>query len=349
LKRILIANLRSLTDSILAGPCFEAVRQAFPDARITGLFQSPSNELYEKSGWVDEVMVYNVQAMDRNSFWAKAWKNARFVKALQKRFFDLAVDLSGSLPSAELVGPSKALVRMGLGLPAFRPFYDVAAPMDDTRKVPSIERNRRVLKLLQLEPKPHDRSGGYWNIPPDALQYADTFWKANRFTPQDMVLAVNPFAGCESKEWYPAKWAAVIKELSANGLLIFFTCFPLQKNRLSALEKVLGQSLPVYAGSSPVPLLGLYQRCAAVVGVDSAYRHLAAAVGTPTLTIWGPEPLGRRHPYAPGNHPVAMKEVPCRPCRLTVCVDKKHECMVALQPEDVLKSLKQLLKRSVAL
>jgi ADP-heptose:LPS heptosyltransferase len=75
---------------------------------------------------------------------------------------------------------------------------------------------------------------------------------------------------------------------------------------------------------------------------------LAAAVGTPTLTIWGPDPLNRRHPYSTGNHPIALKEVPCRPCGLRVCVEKKHECMAALRPEEVLKTLKQLLKRSMA-
>jgi len=95
-------------------------------------------------------------------------------------------------------------------------------------------------------------------------------------------------------------------------------------------------------------LLGLYQKAVAVVSVDSGPRHLAAAVGTPTLTVWGPEPVSRWHPYSLDKHPVVIKEVPCRPCGLSVCVEKKHECMVALQPADVLKSLKQLLKRTIA-
>ena len=97
-----------------------------------------------------------------------------------------------------------------------------------------------------------------------------------------------------------------------------------------------------------MPLMGLYRKSVALLGVDSSYRHLAAAVGTPTLTIWGPERIGKRHPYSPGNHPIVLKEVPCRPCDLKVCVEKKHECMVAMQPPDVSRELKKLLKRSMA-
>ena len=68
------------------------------------------------------------------------------------------------------------------------------------------------------------------------------------------------------------------------------------------------------------------------MSVDSGPRHLAAAVGTPTLTLFGPEEPFRWHPYSLERHPIVLREVPCRPCGLSVCVEKKHECMVFLAP-----------------
>jgi ADP-heptose:LPS heptosyltransferase len=183
-------------------------------------------------------------------------------------------------------------------------------------------------------------------VPPEALQYAETFWKANRFQESDLVVAVNPFASCVSKEWYPEKWAAVLKELLDNGLKVFFTCAPLERKGLDAVEKFLGKSLPIYSGRGLTPLMGLYKKSSMVLSVDSGPRHLAASVGTPTLTVWGPEQVKRWHPYNLEKHPVVLKEVPCRPCGLTKCVEKKHECMAALAPAEVVQAVKQLLKRT---
>jgi ADP-heptose:LPS heptosyltransferase len=159
---------------------------------------------------------------------------------------------------------------------------------------------------------------------------------------------VNPFASCESKEWYPEKWAVVIGELLKNGMKVFTTCAPLEKPGLDRIFKALGKSIPAYWGSKVTPLMGLYQKSLAVVSVDSGPRHLAASVGTPTLTVWGPEPVSRWHPYGEIRHPIVMKKVACRPCGLSICVEKKHECMRTLEPEEVLGALKQLLKRTVA-
>lgn len=347
MKRILAVKLSPLADTILAGPAFEALREAFPKARITVLVRPAAHELFEQSGWADEVMGYDSEVMERRPFWTRVWKNDKFMNTLQKRYFDIAIDFSASERSAQWVTWSKATMKAGMGLPAIKSHYDLTAKVKDSGKIDSVEVDRRVLSLFKITPKSHDRSHGFWKVPDKAIEYAATFWKANRFAEGDMVLAMNPFAGCPTKEWYPAKWGTVIKELTANGIKLFFTCSPLQREKLVSIEKEGNLKLPVYSSASLLPILGLYQKCAAVVGVDSVYRHLAVAVGTPTLTIWGPEPLGKRHPYSLDSHPMVVKMVPCRPCNLTVCVDKKHECMVALRPEDVLKDLKQLLKRTI--
>jgi ADP-heptose:LPS heptosyltransferase len=347
MKRILAVKLRPLGDAILAGTCFEALREAFPKAWITALIQQPANKLYQRSGWVNEVMAYHRASVDRKPFFSRLWKNYKIVRALRKRRFDLAVDFSASHRSAQFVDLSRASFKVGLGLPPIRRYYDLVAKADDELQVSATELDRRVLNLIGLEPKPHDREGGYWPVPSEAMQYADTFWKASHFDTQDLVLAVNPFASCDSKEWYAEKWAKVLGELLSKGVKLFFTCAPLERKGLGKIEEGIGQALPVYSGGDVMPLMGLYRKAAAVLSADSGPRHLAAAVGTPTLTVWGPESVSRWHPYSTQRHPVVLKEVPCRPCGLSHCIEKKHMCMVGLQPEEVMGALKQLLKNLV--
>ncbi len=184
---------------------------------------------FQNSGWVDEVLAYDPEAIERRPFWTRVWKNDKFMNALQKRYFDLAVDLSAAHRSAQLIDWSKPGYKIGLGLPPVKRFYDLSAKGDDELSVSATELDRRVLNLIGLEPKPHDREGGYWHVPSEALQYADTFWRASQFGKDDLVIAVNPFASSESKEWYPAKWAAVIKELTGKGIKLFFVCVPGQR------------------------------------------------------------------------------------------------------------------------
>jgi len=247
LKRILVVKLRPLGDAILAGTCFEAVREAYPKAFITALVQPPAQELYLKSGWVNEVFAYHRGAIDRRNFLVRAWKHHQLASALKKRHYDLAIDLSAAHRSAQIVSWAKPVLKIGLGLKPIKSFYDVTAKGDDELQVSATELDRRVLNLIGLEPKPHDRPEGYLHVPAEAYQYADTFWKANKFTRDDMVIAVNPFASCATKEWYPAKWAVVLKELLDNGLKPFFTCAPLERKDLAAIEKELGRTIPIYS------------------------------------------------------------------------------------------------------
>jgi ADP-heptose:LPS heptosyltransferase len=347
LKRILIVKLRPFGDAILAGTCFEAVRQAFPKAWVTALIQPPADELYKKSGWVNEVLAYHRGTVDRKPFLTRVWKNYQMVKALQKRHFDLAIDLSASHRSAQLITWGKAGIKIGLGLPDIKKFYDLNAPAEDELAVSAMELDRRVLGLIGLKPQPHDRAGGYWRVPAEAVRFAETFWKINRFSNEDLVVAINPFASCVSKEWYADKWAAVIEELSGYGIKLYFTCAPLEKKGLDRFTREIGKELPIYSEGDVLPLMGLYHRSAAVLSVDSGPRHLAAAVGTPTLTVWGPEPVNRWHPYSAEKHPIVLREVPCRPCGLSLCIEKKHECMAKLEAAQVAGELKLLLKRTV--
>ena len=176
MKRILIVKLRPLGDAILAGTCFEAVRKAFPKAWITALVQPPAHELYKKSGWANEVMAYHRGAIDRQPFWTRFWKNRRMVQALKKRQFDLTIDLSASHRSAQLITWGHAGFKIGLGLPDIKKFYDLSAPAEDELKVPAVELDKRILGLIGLEPKPHDRPQGYWPVPEEAVAFRGFFF-----------------------------------------------------------------------------------------------------------------------------------------------------------------------------
>lgn len=340
MKRILVVKMRSLGDVVLAAPSFGAIRRAFPKAWITILTSPPSHEILKKTGWANEVFAYNKTALDRQPLLIKWLKGFRFAQELRNRKFDVALDLYGSHRSAQLVKATGAALQAGLDLPETRGFYHARADASDRQTVSVRELDDRVLRLAGVETDAVEA----WPVPGEAEEAAGRFFVANGFTDDDLVVALNPFASCVSKEWHPWKWGEVAAELDSVGIKVLFTCAPMERRRLAGIEATSGRRFPSYSNGSLLPLLGLYRRCRAVISCDAGPRHLAAAVGTPTLTVWGPELPSRWHPYELRKHPIVVRDVPCRPCGLSVCVEHNHMCMVGLKTDDVLKALKRLLR-----
>jgi len=341
-KRILVVKLRSFGDVVLAAPAFAALRRAFPGAWITLLTAPPSHGLFKSTGWANEVFAYNKVALDRQPLLLKWLKGFRIGQELRSRRFDLALDLYGSHRSAQLVRSSGAVLQAGLDLPETKGFYHLRVDASDRLTVSARELDKRVMRLAGVEPLDEE----LWPVSDEADQAAGRFFLDHGFTDDDMVVAINPFASCVTKEWGAAKWGAVVAELTSVGLKVFLTCAPLEQKRLAEIEKAAGGRIPAYAGASLIPLTGLYRRCRVVLSCDSGPRHLAVAVGTPTLTVWGPERTSRWHPYPTDRHPVVQKDMTCRPCGLSVCIERNHACMVGVKPEEVLKELKRLLREN---
>ncbi len=339
MRRILLVKLRSLGDVVLGARAFAAIRKANPKAWISILVQPPAHEILKFSGWADEVFAYSKAALDKRGIFERARKEARLAEALRSREFAVAADFYGSRRSARLAESSGAFVKWGLDLPETKGFYDLRIHAEDRLTVSATELDRRVAALLDAPECPEI----VWPVPPSALEAADRFLENNKLATGHPLVAINPFASCATKEWNVDAWSDLLGRVGGLGFKAFFTCAPLEEPRLAALQAKLPRPLPFYSGAALTPLLGLFRRARAVVSVDSGPRHLAAAVGTPTVTVWGPELPSRWHPYDPKKHPLALREVPCRPCGLSICVEKKHECMRTLEPSDALMALRKVL------
>ncbi len=155
-------------------------------------------------GWADEVMAYDPEAVNRRPFWTRIWKNDHLMGALQKRYFDLAIDFSASGRSAQWTVWSKAALKAGLGMPSIKSQYDLAAPVEGLAKAASTEVDRRLLKLFNLSPKPHDRRGDFWRVPEKAVEYAHTFLESQPFRVRGPGPGLEPFLRMrQQQEWVP--------------------------------------------------------------------------------------------------------------------------------------------------
>jgi len=182
-----------------------------------------------------------------------------------------------------------------------------------------------------------------------ARRAADELWTRQALGAK-RVVAIQPNAGAPLKSWPVERWARLADGLVDLGVDLLLTGAPTDAPLIQAIQARMthlpaavayGQTLDVSAA--------LYQRCALLVGPDSGAAHLAAAVGTPTVRLYGPAPLDAFGPWPPRSdqrvlvgHGLAC--VPCGhlespPCGATTL----PACMLALGVEDVLNAVKAQL------
>ena len=282
-QKILLLKLRAIGDAVLTLPSLEALHQGFPGAEISVLCPPLAREIYSEDPRVAEVIPYD-------KAWFKSLQHhAVHAQGLQTRHFDLAVCLHASLRSALLGWLSGApwrSIRNHSG-----PDYFSNVKARERKEAKSIiQRDFDAIRALGLEPKDErpKMALAAW-----AKADAAKLWKAWRL-PSAKVLVFFPGAGKPEKRWPLQAWLGLARDLKKKGYTPLLLTGPGEASLAAEAKAVSGR----WGSVDSLQVLGaLCQRSSGALGCDSGPRHIAAAVGTKTLTLFGPETTREWHPY----------------------------------------------------
>jgi heptosyltransferase-2 len=169
-------------------------------------------------------------------------------------------------------------------------------------------------------------------------------WRSRRGLTDDgkPVVALAPGAVGPSKRWPSAAYADLTRKLLADGLAVWVLGGPEEK--ALAMEIVGDTSARDLTGRDLRDAILALATASAAVSNDSGLLHVAAALGTPTIGIFGPTSPWH---WAPLNSLAATIEttsaLPCRPCHKPVCRLGHHRCMIDIAPETVIAATKRAL------
>jgi ADP-heptose:LPS heptosyltransferase len=162
-------------------------------------------------------------------------------------------------------------------------------------------------------------------------------------------VALHPNAGAPLKQWPAARWQQLAHRLRQAGVAVLFTGAPSDAAQLRALAA--GE--PVAAGQSLEVSAAMFERCALVIAPDSGAAHLAGAVGTPTLRLYGPAPPTVFAPWPSDDatqQVLITPDLACTPCGSLAnppCGARTEPaCMLALSVEDVANAALRRLNQS---
>ncbi len=336
-QRILFLGPSWLGDAVMAIPTFRALRRARPEAHVTVLARGPAADLYSAVPAIDEVIVYQ-QAGGIRRMAAYVGMIAR----LEKVRADVAIVLPRSFGSAWTAFLSGAPRRIGYS--AYGRAYLLT---DALRRSPALLSGHRVRYMLHLlTPLGIDAppEAPALEVPAEAALRARALLEPLLAGGIGRIAAFNPGASYgTAKQWPEERYAELARlVLAAGDFGVALVGGPGDHDVCDRVCHAVGDRRVLdLSGQTSVPeLAAVLARSALLVTNDTGAMHVAAAVGTPLVAIFGPTdprttpPWGERHVLL--RHPVE-----CAPCLLRECpID--HRCMLGIEPGRVLAACLEL-------
>jgi len=281
-------------DMLLATPCLRALRQSLPQCWMTLLASHENEAVVRNNPFVNEVLVY-----DKRAFRRRPLGLIRLLRALRKRDFDISVvfsTVSFSVTSSLLCLASSARYRLGYsgksyGLGFVDGVFQVTVPLVDE----SVHQTRLSLKLLEHFGVTTDDLSPVMVPSEDDNKFAAEFVSKSSLQPEgrSVVVAIHPGAGKAKNRWPASRFAAVANrlhsELEAQVVVIGG---PSDSEILEAMLKEMEFACSVLAGESIGRVAAVIKKVLLFICNDTGVLHVSAAVGCPTLALFGPtDPL----------------------------------------------------------
>jgi lipopolysaccharide heptosyltransferase III len=326
-QNILVIKLRYLGDVLLATPTLQALKAAYPTARLTALVNRGTEEILIGNPDVDEIM-----PLDRGSI-VEQW---RFAVTVRRRGFDLVVDLTDGDRAAFLTWISGASVRIGFNAEQRWTGRCYTTVVQSNATAHRIERDLAALTPLNISPI--DRIPRLWLSNEDESGAEELL--ANLAVRSDESLVViQPGARYWFKAWPSERFAELADRLTEK-----FGCQVLvggSRQEIDLAQLVVKQAksrLISIAGLSPIrTLAALLKRAALFVGNDTGAMHIATAVGTPVVALFGPSNPAEWGPRG-GPAEVIYKGLDCRACFHPTCQRGEQNCMKLITVDEVMSA-----------
>ncbi len=339
---ILIIKLSAIGDVIHTLPSLFTLRQLYPEAHITWVVEETAADLVKNHPYLDAVLI------SRRKKWSKDFRNRQFrlpveeirsfMKTLRQRRYDLVIDFHGLFKSSMIVFLSGGKRKLG---------YDSLQELSGlflNEKIPEDMNKHAVDRYLDF-PR-------YLGAKVDRAQFILPSDKEAEEKVQNLLckynledkkfIAINPVALWETKLWNNEKFAR-LADLINDELQMKVVFTGSEKEPLEKITSLMiTESINLGGQTSLLELASVFKKAQMVISTDSGPMHLASAVETPVIALFGPTDPARTGPYGAG-HTIIRTELSCSPCFLKKCSTKK--CMEDISPQQVFATVKKILTK----
>ena len=318
-------------------PGLRALRSRYKDSYIAFLTEKESSDLLSLNPYLNEVIVLDKEKY-RNPLYSikKIWE-------VRKGSFDLVVDFFGNPRSAYFSLLSGAKHRAGYDYPLRRRFYNIVIKDE---KIPQYAAQSRLdfLKILGIENCKVDLD---FFIPDEARLFAKKFFEENKIDSKNLLISISPTSRRHFNRWALERYAQLVDwliyQFDAQIILVWG---PGEKGTAEKIKYFMKKNPVISKETKNLFELGaILERCDLHIGNDNGTKHIAVAMGKPTITIYGPHsPISWTYPDF-SRHKFVKKEVDCPDCEKIKHSCTKLSCLDLITVEDVQKTFTELLSQ----
>ena len=347
-RRVLVIKLQHLGDVLLTTPVFSVLKHLYPGIEVDALIYTETVSMLSGNPCVD-----TVHEVDRS--WKKKGtlhlikQEKQLLQQLKARKYDLVINFTDRWRAAWLtrflnprysVSQKYSHKRGRWWMKSFTHLYSAPKTPRHTVEI-HLDALRRMGVLLLAADKKLSFTAGH-----EAELTIEKFLAEHQLSPKGYIV-VHPTSRWMFKGWNHAGFAEVFKQLTLAGYKLVITSGPDKKEIAYVEEIVAKQDFEAVnlAGKLTLKELGaLIAKASCFIGLDSVAMHMAAAVGTPCVALFGPSNEKTWHPWLV-RHEVITENYSCRPCNLDGCGGGKiSECLQTIEPQRVVRVINSLLK-----
>jgi len=336
--RILIIQTAYLGDVVLSLPLVDELWTNLAEFELDYLAIPSVMNVLENYPGIDHVIPYDKRESEKG--FRAFIRKARF---LRDQHYDLALLPHRSWRSASLAKWAAIPVRIGFSRSWASFLYTHVIPYEEN--LHEVNRNLSLLHPLGILLK--KKTGLHLAIAPEDIKRVDAIWQDSHFEKDRPCVAIAPGSVWATKRWLPDRFAQLIRELTDEGIQVALIGGRADEPLGRELEKSASKNIANFIGKlTPRESAEAIRRCEVLVSNDSAPVHLASAVGTKVVEIFGP--TIPEFGFTPFGVPYRLveKELNCRPCGDhggNKCPLSTFECMKSISVAEVYHSVKELL------
>ena len=335
-ERVLVVKLRSIGDTVLATPSLIALKRFAPHARVDVLLEDRIAPILEGFEYLDTILTVGKSTTDRiRMFWQ-----------LRSRHYDVAFNLHGGTTAAFFTAATLAPHRFGIASYQYSFLHNRLLPSVDSfwggDPTHSAEQQLAVLGFAGVPVD--DRPRSHLAVTREASANIDR--RLGELGVKRYAL-VHPASMFHTKQWPVENFAKLAEFLAENGLQTVAVAAENESSLLGDLSRK--SSVPVFGVSdlSLPEITALAARAKLFVGNDSGIAHIAAAVKTPVVVIFGSSNRAHWSPWTDSPNEMVYNSYRCQPCAGYICEEfGEPRCILTVTPQSVFTAVLRMLEMS---